>query len=688
MLNKVGNRNISTTEEYNINKFQDSNSSILYDNSQNSKIPQTEEYKITKECINTDKHQNSNGSILYSNCSILEQQKIEEVKTQNILIHKDIDKENIIYPDIEFATIDSNNSQNMYQITWEKIKPSISSCMFSRKLLLVSLMKEHTNILINKIADFVIFSGIKDGTEIIANSLTSNKRAVQQELKPYLVIFQEHDVTDLSFTVFEGTNIIKQVHWKKHFDTNEIVIDLLNEKSEKTIIHNVKTFSIYEITKHNKINTIIKNGIYQNLPQSPLADLYIIIRQHQFLLFFKNFKLIHSIKSISYVFEKINIDGSLFCRKENDEKHIMKLSPMGEIDYIEISGITDYPKVGNFKLIDKDGYINIYFFYHESLAFHIIDEYTKNADYKEILPNKFDDDITTINYLVKYKKDRYADILFLFFTLNCRKGYHSTFENGLYGNKLQNDLCAGNAIYNIPYIDYYKGLEGEYKYLNTISQAWLTKEQKNNFKMYVEKIYNKYELQVNYECLPEIFTNGLISADAMLDELESYINMLVEQNYIEIDYRNKFIYNDKHSLILDYKAKKQEIISQITLSGKYNKKWKSEVELYSLVAKFFPDAIYQYHSEILNKQSFDIFIPSLNIAIEYQGIQHYEVVDIFGGLEGLQKRIQLDKQKRLICKKNNIDLIEWKYDLPINSLNLKKILNKTNNHYNFKELQE
>ena len=214
MLNKVGNKNISTTEEYNINKFQDSNSSILYDNSQNLKIPQTEEYKITKECINTDKHQNSNGSILYSNCSILEQQKIEEVKTQNILIHKDINKENIIYPDIEFATIDSNNSPNMYQITWEKIKPSISSCMFSRKLLLVSLMKEHTNILINKIADFVIFSGIKDGTEIIANSLTSNKRAVQQELKPYLVIFQEHDVTDLSFTVFEGTNIIKQVHWK------------------------------------------------------------------------------------------------------------------------------------------------------------------------------------------------------------------------------------------------------------------------------------------------------------------------------------------------------------------------------------------------------------------------------------------------------------------------------------------
>ena len=43
--------------------------------------------------------------------------------------------------------------------------------------------------------------------------------------------------------------------------------------------------------------------------------------------------------------------------------------------------------------------------------------------------------------------------------------------------------------------------------------------------------------------------------------------------------------------------------------------------------------------------------------VEYQGEQHYKVVDYFGGEKGFQKRIRNDKIKKNYCKKKNIPLL-------------------------------
>lgn len=55
----------------------------------------------------------------------------------------------------------------------------------------------------------------------------------------------------------------------------------------------------------------------------------------------------------------------------------------------------------------------------------------------------------------------------------------------------------------------------------------------------------------------------------------------------------------------------------------------------------------------------DFFINSLNLVIECQGVQHYSVVDYFGGEEGLKYRIYHDDMKNEYCKKNNIKLIYY-----------------------------
>ena len=52
----------------------------------------------------------------------------------------------------------------------------------------------------------------------------------------------------------------------------------------------------------------------------------------------------------------------------------------------------------------------------------------------------------------------------------------------------------------------------------------------------------------------------------------------------------------------------------------------------------------------------DVFIPSLNVAIECQGIQHFQPVEHFGGEEGYIQRVSHDKMKKEFCQQQNVTL--------------------------------
>lgn len=89
-------------------------------------------------------------------------------------------------------------------------------------------------------------------------------------------------------------------------------------------------------------------------------------------------------------------------------------------------------------------------------------------------------------------------------------------------------------------------------------------------------------------------------------------------------------------------------------------KWKNEEILYSKLKMAFHEDIvlFQNSPPFLEYQSYDVFFPEKNIAIEYNGIQHYKPVDFFGGLEGFLSTVERDNRKRSLSKKNNIVLIE------------------------------
>lgn len=83
---------------------------------------------------------------------------------------------------------------------------------------------------------------------------------------------------------------------------------------------------------------------------------------------------------------------------------------------------------------------------------------------------------------------------------------------------------------------------------------------------------------------------------------------------------------------------------------------------------------YKFKNCKLHKElPFDFYIPSLNIAIEYDGIQHFEIVGHFGGLDSFIERKIRDTIKSFYCQQNNIKLIRipyWEFD------NINEILNK------------
>ena len=95
--------------------------------------------------------------------------------------------------------------------------------------------------------------------------------------------------------------------------------------------------------------------------------------------------------------------------------------------------------------------------------------------------------------------------------------------------------------------------------------------------------------------------------------------------------------------------------------------WISETELFYKISKYFKEyKVIQHASPSwLGRQHLDIYLPKLNIGIEYQGEQHYEPIDFFGGKEAFKKTVERDKRKKELCVDNDCVLIyaEKGYDL-------------------------
>lgn len=69
-----------------------------------------------------------------------------------------------------------------------------------------------------------------------------------------------------------------------------------------------------------------------------------------------------------------------------------------------------------------------------------------------------------------------------------------------------------------------------------------------------------------------------------------------------------------------------------------------------------------YRSDFLDGLELDIFMEDIKVGIEYQGIQHYEPVDHWGGEEGLKMPQKRDQKKKELCDEHDVGLVRIRHD--------------------------
>lgn len=67
------------------------------------------------------------------------------------------------------------------------------------------------------------------------------------------------------------------------------------------------------------------------------------------------------------------------------------------------------------------------------------------------------------------------------------------------------------------------------------------------------------------------------------------------------------------------------------------------------------------------KLYFDFYLPKHNTCIEYDGIQHFESIDFWGGIDNFNYIKEHDRIKNDYCENNGIKLIRIKYDRKLKS---------------------
>ena len=101
--------------------------------------------------------------------------------------------------------------------------------------------------------------------------------------------------------------------------------------------------------------------------------------------------------------------------------------------------------------------------------------------------------------------------------------------------------------------------------------------------------------------------------------------------------------------------------------------------LYHIICTLYPELtiLRHYHPDFLQGLQLDVFIKEANIGIEYQGQQHFDPVDHWGGVEAFKKLQKRDKKKKKSCDAHGVTLIYFKYD---EGLDDKAVLKKLKAH--------
>ena len=95
--------------------------------------------------------------------------------------------------------------------------------------------------------------------------------------------------------------------------------------------------------------------------------------------------------------------------------------------------------------------------------------------------------------------------------------------------------------------------------------------------------------------------------------------------------------------------------------------WASETLVFHIVRQLLPDVeiLRHFRPPWLNGLELDIYVPSLHLAVEYQGQQHFHAIPAWGGAQALADQQERDARKANLCSGLGIRLVYVDYRDPL-----------------------
>ena len=260
----------------------------------------------------------------------------------------------------------------------------------------------------------------------------------------------------------------------------------------------------------------------------------------------------------------------------------------------------------------------------------------------------------------------------------CFLKYHGI---NYYRKEVDNTILINNALPELELLNRQQSYTGEKYHIVILKMEDINGDisygfgyTKNEIKKFISKLCKELQEKATgtlerfgASCLPSYgnhntkFINAFLSwkGKNKLWRIETHFSYYYEDVYIKNDH-------DLWDLPKSYLQAAYSGSYDNVEFGTYHKpvnKWKSEELVYNITQKLYKEyqVIYQYKPYFLatdyGNMSYDVYICGLKIAIEYQGKQHYEPVDYFGGEDNHLKQKQRDELKAQKSKENGIKLV-------------------------------
>lgn len=244
-----------------------------------------------------------------------------------------------------------------------------------------------------------------------------------------------------------------------------------------------------------------------------------------------------------------------------------------------------------------------------------------------------------------------------------------SFYHSLYGEL--KTLSELNSEFPTFSVDKRKKQEERYRTLKQLSKNYISKNQSEFPIIKYERVIRSFKKNENWN---RGKTNLWVRYDEhVLGKTESCCKFEWDPYKGENVFEEGFIYYIENKILEAFSIFLDSLQNKFRISrgiSKIGEGWVSETDLfYKLKEHFrFTTVVHHGRPKWIGRQHIDIWLPEFKIGIEYQGEQHDNPIEFFGGEKNFKENQERDSRKRKLFELNECVLIEVRPNYSLNDL--------------------